>query len=537
MFYWPLILLMLIVCSIDTQALKTNELVLLHTNDMHAHVIGVKKDDSMCSLKEQDRKDCFGGFDRIYTEVQKQRKLHGNVLVLDAGDQFVGSMFHIVYHGLLSARFMNRIGYDAMAVGNHEFDDGPKALADFAKTIKFPLLSANIDASQSDLLRERIKPYTIIEKNGISIGILGYTTKDTAYLSAPGPTVTFLPIIDSVKKAVLALKKAKVNVIIAVSHAGLKTDIDVASQVDGIAAIICGHSNSLLSNTKKGAAGPSPLVVRSPSNKPVLLVSAYAYGKYLGKLKFSFDQEGYPLAWDGEPILLDHRTVRNQTIKRQIIRYYKPIAQLEQEIVGVSPTYLDGQTCRFQECVLGNLVADVMLNYTASQGTQISFMNGGGLRASIPQGPINRAQIRNVMPSDKTLVVLKLYGSTIKKILEHGVFVAEDMKNDNTGRFLQVAGVKFSFDLAKPPGARIKDIKIIGTKEKIKPHQMYVVVTNSYLAEGGDNYTLFAQGQQRINIDIELKELLENYLKTPLAQLPKLDGRIRRLNGDTIPVF
>lgn len=276
----------------SSQTLKTLEV--LHTNDMHAHVFGVMPNDAMCAPAHIDDKNCYGGFDRIATMVDRLRNPKRATLLVDAGDQFQGSMFHQLYQGLAAAQFMNAIGYDAMAVGNHEFDNGPDALAQFASSLRFPLLSANIDAQAHPLLKDKIKPYVIINKPGMRIGIIGYTTEDTRYLSAPGSKIQFLPIIASVKKAVQALQKAKVDVIIAVSHAGLARDKEVAQKVSGIAAIVCGHTNSLLSNLVKNSDGPCPLVVQSPKNEPVLLISAYAYGKYLGRLTFSFDAQGVP---------------------------------------------------------------------------------------------------------------------------------------------------------------------------------------------------------------------------------------------------
>lgn len=506
------------------------ELVLLHTNDMHARVVGVKANDTMCSFGDREGHDCFGGFDRIYTQVQAERTRHQNVLLLDAGDQFQGTMFHLLYHGLASARFMNRIGYDAMAVGNHEFDNGPGILAEFIKEMKFPLLSANIDVSKSVELKGKIKPYVIMNKNGLRIGLVGYTTEDTAYLSSPGPNVKFLRVIESVKKAVADLKRAKADVIIAISHAGLKKDIEVARSVDGIAAIVCGHTNSLLSNNQKNADGPSPLVVRSPAHHPVLLVSAYAYGKFLGKLWFSFDARGIPLAWQGEPIMLDHKVARDAAIGRDIEKLYQPILDFEKQKVGAVPVDIDGQVCRFEECIFGNLIADSMLEFARKFGVQIAFMNGGGIRASIPKGPVNQAQLKDVLPFEKTLVLLKVKGSVVRQIIEHGVAFVDDRKNDNTGRFLQVAGLKYSFDPRKPRGKRVIDIAVIdASTNKTVPldlTKIYGVATNNYLVEGGDNFTFFAESGERWSMALELKDLLGAFFQTALSQLPKREGRI-----------
>lgn len=511
------------------------ELVLLHTNDMHARVMGVRQDDSMCSVEDRDTKACFGGFDRIATQVKTEKMHHPNVLVLDAGDQFQGTVFHQHYRGQVSADLMNHIGYQAMAVGNHEFDDGPEVLAAFAHTAQFPLLSCNIDVSQSSQLKNVVKPYIIVQQQSLRIGILGYTTEETAFLSVPGPQVKFLPIIPAVQKTIATLKKLGVDVIVAISHSGLNQDIQVAQNVSGLAAIVSAHTNSLLSNDHEKADGPSPLIVLSVEKVPVLLVSAYAYGKYLGKLKFTFDNKGRPTSWAGEPILLDHTIRPDSNIRQKIDQYLRPIANLKQDMITVLPTEADGQSCRFKECSLGNMVADSMLAHASPWGAQIALMNGGGIRASLGRGQVTSLMLQDSLPFDKTLVLLTLKGSVIKQIIEHGVFYSEDPKNSNTGRFLQVAGLRYVYNSASPSGQRVKRIFVQKGKDWVllKLDQTYKVAANSYLVQGGDNFIHFAGQPNPVYMGVELKELLKNYLQSPLSQLPKKEGRI--INLATIP--
>ncbi len=510
------------------------ELVLLHTNDMHSRILGVDVQDNMCTLQSRDKESCFGGFDRIFTVVNQERKKNESTIVVDAGDQFQGTLFHQLYRGRVSAMFMNQIRYDAMAVGNHEFDNGPQVLAEFIKEMKFPLLSANINVSADKDLAGKVRPYTIVQKGKLRVGIIGYTTEDTAYLSSPGPDVRIGPIIDNVKKAVLELKKARVDVIIALSHSGLKRDQEIASQVDGIAAIVCGHSNSLLSNKVKNSDGPSPLVIMSPSKKPVLLVSAYAYGKYLGYLKFRFDSRGVPVSWEADPILLDTTIERNPAIAKEAENLYKPISHYEKQLVGSVPVDINSQECRFEECIFGNLITDAMSRLGKPLGASIAIMNAGGIRASLPKGPVNQAQVKDVLPFEKKVVFVKLKGDSIRKILEHGVSFAENKANDNTGRFLQVSGLKYSFNPSHPRGKRVKDIQVQNPDtelfEPIKPEQIYGVAANSYLVQGGDKYSFFAESVERWSMELSLKDVLSAFFKSPISQLPKREGRIVKLD-------
>lgn len=163
---------------------------ILHTNDFHSRIESVNKYDSTCNAETEAKGECFGGTARFVTklaELRKEFEAAGEpVLLVDGGDQFQGSLFYTTYNGKAAAEFMNRLGYDAMAVGNHEFDDGPETLAAFMDAVKFPVLSANIDASQSEVLKGKLKGSAIIEVGGEKIGIVGGTTLDTPEISAPG---------------------------------------------------------------------------------------------------------------------------------------------------------------------------------------------------------------------------------------------------------------------------------------------------------------------------------------------------------------
>jgi 5'-nucleotidase len=512
---------------------ELKEITILHTNDMHARLLGTKEkdgDQGMCAPQDRNLPECFGGFDRIYSEVQAQRAKNKTTLVLDAGDQFQGTLYHDFYKGLASARFMNAIGYDAMALGNHEFDNGAQILSKFINSLSFPVLATNIDSSKNKYLKNKIKKHIIISKNNIKIGIIGLITEDTAFLSKPESDIRFNPIEQHLRRSVLALKKANVDLIIALSHAGLARDIKLAQSIEGIAAIICGHSNSLLSNKVTHSDGPSPLVVLSPKKNPVLLVSAYAYGKYLGYVRFSVDDQGIPRRWEAEPILLDQSIARDPAISEQMLKLYEPIATLEKEHIGFANVPITNDSCRFEECAVGNLISDAMLNFTRTMGIDIALMNAGGIRASLPKGPINKMHIHEALPFEKKLVVFKLKGLVIKNILEHGLCYVEDKKNDNTGRFLQVAGLKYAFNAKKPKGQRLQWVKVYNKNthnyEYMDIHKIYGVVTNSYISEGGDGYNFFRSNIERFSIDHELKDILSTYFKSPFSQLPKLEGRI-----------
>ena len=146
------------------------KLNIIHINDLHSRIESISRFNGTCDSESESEGKCFGGVARVATKISELRDSLSaageNFIVLDAGDQFQGSLMYTTYKGAVEAEFMEKIGFDAMAVGNHEFDDGPKALADFVDMVSFPVVSGNLDLDRSDLLRDRIKDFVIIEVGG-----------------------------------------------------------------------------------------------------------------------------------------------------------------------------------------------------------------------------------------------------------------------------------------------------------------------------------------------------------------------------------
>ncbi|MDO8494504.1 MAG: bifunctional metallophosphatase/5'-nucleotidase [Deltaproteobacteria bacterium] len=508
-------------------------LTILHTNDVHARVLEFTASGSNCSAKDSKEGKCFGGVARRATKINEIRAKKKNVLLLDGGDQFQGSLFYTQYKGKEAAVFMNLLGYDAMAVGNHEFDDGPPVLASFIKQTNFPVLSANIDASREPALKNLINPTTIVTVEGEKIGIVGMTTIETATASSPGKNISFLPIISSVQKAVDALTKQGINKIIAVSHAGFGTDRETARAVKGLDLIISGHTDTFLSNVDPTAQGPYPVVEKSPEGKPVLLVSDYTWGKYLGKIDVAFNEEGVPVQWQGEPILLDNGVKPDAAVLAKAEEMYKPIAALHRKIIGETKTALigDRQMNRFQESNLGNLITEAMLWKTKERGGQVAITNGGGIRSGIPVGKISYGTVLEVLPFSNTIHSFDLTGKDLRKALEHGVAKAESVQNDGTGRFPQVAGLRYAIDLSKKSGKRILKVEIKNKEGAFEPLALgrtYRVVTNDFIAGGGDGYEIFKQrGKNKYDHGILLSEVVANYITKHSPVRTAVDGRIK----------
>lgn len=498
-------------------AMADYSLTVLHTNDFHDRFEPISKYDSTCSAEDNAEGKCFGGIARMVTAIEEARAAApGDVLLLDAGDQFQGSLFFTQYGGDLAAEFMTKLGYDAMAVGNHEFDKGPEGLSAFLDKVEFPVLSANIDVSQNNLLADRIAKSVVLEPGGEQIGVISVLAEDTAETSSPGKTVIFSSIVDAAQAEVDALSEAGVNKIILLTHVGLPADRRLADEVTGVDLIIGGHSHTLLGDMD-GAADSYPAM-----QNDVPIVTAYAYGKYLGELNLTFDDAGVLTEITGAPKLIDASVAEDEETVARVAELAGPLEQMRARVVAETGDAIEGSrdVCRAMECPMGNLVADAMLDRVADQGVQIAIQNGGGLRASIDAGEVTMGEVLTVLPFQNTLSTFTVSGQTIIDALENGVSQVEE----GAGRFPQVAGMAFTWDPKAEPGARIVSVTVGGAP--IDPAASYGVVSNNYVRNGGDGYKMFVDATDAYDFGPDLADVTAEYMAAKGPYAPYTDGRI-----------
>ena len=472
------------------------KLNILHINDMHSRVESISRFNSTCSVEDEGEGKCFGGFGRLATKIWERRKQISdageNVITLDAGDQFQGSLFYTTYKGKVEGEFMNKIGFDLMAVGNHEFDNGPDVLADFVDLVEFPVICGNITVAEGEKLAGKIQEWAVLEVGGEKIGVLSVLTPDTAIIAAPGPNVSFRDDIEYLKEAVTRIRAEGVNKVLLLSHVGFTRDQEIAAQVEGISAIVGGHSHTLLSNTEEGAPAYATLV-QNPAGKAVPIVQAGSYSKHLGDLSLTFDEDGYVAEASGDTVILDASIEPDAEIEARIAELAGPIETMKATEVGVVSAPIDGsrESCRAGECEMGVAVTDAILARTSEMGVTIAIQNGGGLRASIGEGMATVGDVLSVLPFQNTLATMKLKGADIVGSLEAGV---SDVENA-AGKFPQVAGLKFTVDLnVAPNDGRVKDVMVRDGDRwvAIEHDRIYHVGTNDFMRKGGDGYALFA---------------------------------------------
>ncbi|KEJ96556.1 5'-nucleotidase [Pseudosulfitobacter pseudonitzschiae] len=498
-------------------AMADYSLTILHTNDFHARFEPISKYDGPCGAEDNTAGECFGGTARLVTAIKDAKARSNNAILVDGGDQFQGTLFYTYYKGKLAAEMMNMLGYDAMTVGNHEFDDGPEVLASFIDAINFPILMSNADVSGEPLLADKIAKSTVIERGGEKIGLIGLTPQDTDELASPGKNVIFTDPSDAVQGEVDKLTEEGITKIIVLSHSGYVVDKRVAENTTGVDVIVGGHSNTLLSNTDEKAEGPYPTMVGSTA-----IVQAYAYGKYLGELNVTFDDAGNVTEAKGDPILIDASVAEDEATVARIAEAAAPLDEIRNRVVAEASDQIGGdrETCRAMECSMGTLIADAMLARVKDQGIEIAIQNGGGIRASIDAGPVTMGEVLTVLPFQNTLSTFQVTGATLIEALENGVSQVEE----GAGRFAQVAGMSYAYDASKPAGERVSDVMVGGAP--IDPEKVYGVVSNNYVRNGGDGYKMFINAENAYDFGPDVADVLAEYLAAQAPFTPVTDGRI-----------
>lgn len=509
--------------TVEAAGKEAYQLRILHTNDHHARIEPVMNGST----------PVHGGVSRRKTLIDALRKdgKKQNMLLIDAGDVFQGTLYFNQYRGLADLEFYNALEYDMVAVGNHEFDIGQQALADFISRANFPVLSANIKTDRSSPLHGMITPWVVKWVGGHPIGFIGVTTEETAVLSNPGPGLSFTSAMDAVRLGVADLRGRGVKKIIVLSHLGITADRELGRSVEGIQAIIGGHSHTPMGAMVSPAdtSRPYPEVVPAPSGKPVIVATDWEWGRWLGDLTLGFDDNGdITSVVVGHPMEVSPSIAPDKGFEKRIAVFAEPISALRKTIVGEASVALNGARTdvRSKETNLANLIADSTLMKTAAAGSQVAIVNGGGVRTSIPAGPVTLGQVLEVLPFGNTLVVMTVTGKQLWEALENGVSQVET----GAGRFSQVGGMRFTWDSAAAVGKRIISVDI-GSGTNFKPIDLnanYRLVVNNFIATGGDGYSVLNQGTNRLDTGFLDSDTMAEYIRAKSPVSPQLEGRITK---------
>ncbi|WFA08614.1 5'-nucleotidase C-terminal domain-containing protein [Tissierella sp. Yu-01] len=476
-------------------AAESQKLTIVHVNDVHG------------TLKYDDYSGAIG-YSRLKAKVDELKAENPNLLLVNAGDTLHGEVDVNLSQGEIMVNMMNLMGFDVMTPGNHDFNYGYDRLLELNEMAEFPILAANV-VKEADGTAE-FDAYVIKElENGLKVGIFGISTEETKFKSHPDNTVgiEFKNGLEVAKEVVAELEEKEVDLIVGLVHLGnegttLTTSKEIAENVKGIDLIIDGHSHEELNKV----IGETLLVQAGSYLSNIGVVEIEIVD---GEINKSAELINFEAAKDIVP---------DETIEAEIAKIEEINAPKKAEVVGKSLVDLDGERAnvRTGETTLGNLITDAMREST---GADIAFTNGGGIRASIPAGDITFGHIITSFPFTNTLAVIEVTGNELISALEHGV----DLYPEQAGHFPHVSGMTYNFDAGKEVGSRIVEVTVGG--EPLDLEKTYKLVTNDFMAAGGDGYTMF-EGKTFVGEGGLLSDVLVDYVKAQGEVNPAVEGRI-----------
>jgi len=242
----------------------------------------------------------------------------------------------------------------------------------------------------------------------------------------------------------------------------------------------------------------------------------------MGGLTGTWEDKGTWVAAGGDTILLDAGVAEGEAMVARVAELAGPIEEMKPRVVADASEAIEGDrsVCRAMECPMGNLVADAMLDRVKDQGVVIAIQNGGGLRASIDAGEITMGEVLTVLPFQNTLSTFEVTGAAILAALENGVSQLED----GAGRFAQVAGLSYTFDPASEPGSRVSNVMV--GDAPLEMDTVYGVVSNNYVRNGGDGYSMFVDAANAYDFGPDLVDVTAEFLAANAPYQPYTDGRI-----------
>ena len=525
-----LLLVLCLVLSLSCTAFAAGEAkpldgktVILHSNDVHGAI------------------DLYAAMASLKADYEAQG---AEVILADAGDYSQGTVYVSVNKGADAVTMMNATGYDVATIGNHEFDYGYAQLAENMKAAKFKVLCADVLGADGKTIFDA---NTIIEKGGVKIGFFGLETPEAQTKANPKliEGLKFLAGKDGKElyacaaAQVAALKEQGADIVVCLAHLGVDessepyTSYDLAKNVKGIDFIIDGHSHTVMT------AGPNKEAIQSTgtafANIGVITIDN-ATKKIVGnELKAVWHTEKNA---DGKSVtVVDYKT-RDEKVAAAAKAIIDPIDKAYGEKFAVSKVELNGAKApngnRDSETNLGDLITDAMLWKIRTQATVsvpaenvVAITNGGGIRATVKAGDVTKKDINTVLPFGNTLAVVYVTGAELLEALEASTYCTPE----SLGGFPQVAGVTFTvktyeeYDANPEPYPKstyygpksIQRVTIDNVNGKtFDPTATYAVVTNNFVAGGGDTYYAFAAATNQFDTGLPLDEVVMEYITKEL---------------------
>ncbi len=425
-------------------------------------------------------------------------------LLIDAGDMFIGSPIGEFSNGKAVAEYFNYCGYDVVAPGNHDYDQGVDVFREFVGAVDAVFLGSNIVDEETRMVVDYLEPYTIVKQAGMRIGIFSLLTEYMSGMTTPERFANHevMPEIETAEQCVDLLKEENVDMIFAITGIGLRHDKRVASTVKGIDVIIGSHSATALETPYEDSINHT------------IICQAYGHLSSIGFLDLWVDRQTQRIAgYRGELVDLLSEEINEDTVMLQIVEKWDSVTQKGfDEVIGYSEEELT--RAGFEETAIGNLITDAMRERFE---IDIAIHNSGGIRANLPKGDITYRDCYNIDALSNTAVLMDLSGKDVIEALEIGV-------NGHHAIF-QVAGLEFKYDSKKPIGSRIIEV-YLADGNPIQAQNTYSVATNSFLAAGGGEYVIFKSGTNVQDTFVYLRNVIADYVKKHSPIRGSVEGRI-----------
>jgi 5'-nucleotidase len=498
-------------------------LTIIHTNDLQTDYFGITSDYKICYEVICD--GGFGGALRFERAIKALKKQYPDALVMDAGDQTLGTLVWQIHKEKATVAVMNALGYQYFVPGNHEFDFGLAAFKNLVDDLTAQTLAANLVIKDPSITIPKLSPYSIATINGRKVAVIGLITDNiddlASQTSDPAKSIELLNAKETLANIVKEVEGIGVDIIVLLSHTGVKQDLDLAAEVPGLDIIVGGQSTKLPTDLPKEDI-PYPTVVTSSSGDPVLVVRIGARATYLGLLNVEFDEKGKAVKWSGNPLYMDDKTLTEMKappidpqLSNKLKELLVPIKKSLGEKIGVIVAK-DGEKvlesdildCLKEECRSGDAITSAFLDYSPS--SQVALVNSGAMRKSLPVGDVTMNDVLATFPFHDYIYTSKITGEELLKVLEDSI-KAQTLRTG--GGFLQVAGLRVTYQ-GKPDNYSVKEVQIQSGSNwvPLDPKAQYNLITVEYLARGGGDYELFRK-LSWVKIDKTMADIFVAYLK------------------------
>lgn len=502
-------------------ALKADnwDLIILTLSGLEGQLLPATTDSS------NDEKSAIGGIARIHTILEQYRQDYpGKTITLGSGDDLIGPFLRN-YNGKAILGAMAKAGYDASTLGNHEFARGARKLASILKYKKFPTIASNLNIRSKNRLNRFIKPWEIIDRDGIRIGLIGITNENIALIANPGPEVqTIKNTKQRVEKLTAYLKNnEKADLVIMLNHLEMKRQKDILTEVILLDIACGGHDHSSIPRGEE-------LVIRKNAS-PGIIVQSAGRGKEIGVLKLAISNRTIiKHDWKVVPVKSD---IKESLSMKHFVE--SQASRIDTSSLAVSRFPIDTRVkyIRTGESPIGNIISNLL---RTRFNTDIGMHNSGGIRGDkiIPAGVVTAQDINTMFPFGNTVSICKVNAEQLKQILERSMagYPAP------SGAMLQVSGLRYTFTPEAQPqilssdaktgtikikrqGKRISNIKILNSAKEYAPLETgrkYTIATNSYLMGGGDGYFMLENIPGKIETFIKMADVIE----TGFAQIKEV---------------